>query len=60
MQTHLPLKNDHICMKDVQCAEMNENLIFQFFRFLIFELWSKFLEYFEILKNYHFFVPEDA
>ena len=39
-----PFRNGHICKKDAQCAKTNEKYIF---RFLVFELWSKFLEYFE-------------
>ena len=38
------LRNGHICMKDAQCSETNKKSIFLF---LVFELWSKFLEYFE-------------
>ena len=53
-----PLRNGHICMKYVQCTEINGKSLF---RFLVFELWS-----FKILsnsfKNYQkkIFVPEDA
>ena len=35
-----PLRNGYICMKDAQCAETNEKLIFPFLRFLGFEIWS--------------------
>ena len=34
-----PLRKDHCCMKDAQCAESNENSIFRFLRFLVLELW---------------------
>ena len=33
-----PLKNGQILMKDAQCAETKEKSVFQFLRFLFFEL----------------------
>ena len=32
-------RNGHIYMKNAQCAETNENFIFQILRFLFYELW---------------------
>ena len=39
VRNHLPpLRNGPIFMKDAQCAETNEKLIFQFLRFLFYFL----------------------
>ena len=40
--------------KVAQCSEKNEKLIFRFLRFLVFEMWS-----FKIIFFEFFFVPED-
>jgi len=42
------LRNGHICMKEAQCAEANEKSILQF---LVFELLSEFLTYFDYLTK---------
>ena len=58
-QTPHSFRNGHICMKDAQSAETNEKLIFRFFGFFFFELWTKFLRYFEKWRETKF-VPKDA
>ena len=35
MQTPIPLRNDHLNIKDAECAESNKK---SYFRFLVFEL----------------------
>ena len=46
-------------MKDEKCTVKNEKLIFRILLFVVFELWSKFLDYFDKWLNF-VFVPGGA
>ena len=45
-----PLKSGHIAIKDAQCAETNEEIIFWYLRYLVYDTWS--ILYSTVLENW--------